>query len=396
MPAASIQFSQTGSPTGGAGNSVIGYLNNTNVVFTDTAGGGATSWAWSIVSWPGPLSSPPTVNNSTTQTANATPTTDGVYIVQVIRTDPGPVVTTDTKFFAIGDADYGYYIPSPGQTGNMTNVAPSPTAAQAAGWWGRADGNNVWIDAILRFLRSGIGRYTGQQATVNFAGSSTTTVTVVDGVDKPYRLLNLTGTGLYVSQIANTSPVPLQGKRFQYLVKLTAGSGGFNVLNGVAGPVILALVAPPSGTLAYNVEVIFDGTNWFVSKVALTDPLAIVKVEKFYGVAGLQTTNQTVATRIGAMRVDPTKYPANAQVTFQVMLDTTGPQATIQLYNLTDSGIVAGSVLTTTSTTTVTLTSGALTIPNAVKDYEVQLFMAAGISSDHVDCTRADLRLTWG
>lgn len=400
MPAAQIQFSQTPTTTP-AGQSAIGYVTGTQVNFTDAAGGGATSWAWTIVGYPGSLTSAPVINNASTQTANINaPTTDGVYVIKLVRTDPGAIVTTDVRFFAIGDADYGYVLPSAGMTGNMTNIAGS-AIAQNAGWEGSAaapTSTNIFMDALLRFLRGAVGRFFGPQATVNFSSASPTTVTIVDGVDKPYRILNLqaAGTGLYTSQIQSTGPVPQQGKGFRYKVNITAGSGGLNILNGVAGPVILALVAPPSGTTSYNVDVVFDGTNWFVARIGISDPLALPKVNTFHGVAGLQTTAQTVATRIGTMRIDPTKFPANGQFTFQVALDTTGPLATVQLYNLTDSALVAGSVLTTTSTTTVVLTSGALTLPATQKDYEVQLFMATGGVSDHVDCTFAKVLLTWG
>jgi hypothetical protein len=396
MPTAQIQFSQIGSPTGGVGQSVIGYLNNTNVVFTDAAGAGATSWAWTIESWPGPLASAPTVNNASTQTANATPTSDGVYIVKVVRTDPGPTVTTDTKFFAIGDADYGTYIPSANQTGNMTNVDPSPTAAQKAGWWGRADGNNVWLDNLFRFLRSRIGRFIGLQATVNFSSGSPSTVPITDGVDKPWRVINMTGTAVYTEELVTTGSPP-QGKRFKYRVNMTAGAGNFVLHNGVGGSTLHTIVAPPSGTTSYGFEVAFDGTNWTRTLTTELDQLALVKSVSFDGVVGLQMTQQTVATRIGSVRLDPSKYPSNAQIVFQAAVDTTGPQVTVQLYNLTDSAIVASSVLTSTSTTTSFVTSAALTLPGSQKDYEVQMFMASGGGpSDHVDCSSARILLMWG
>jgi len=393
MPQATIQITQ-GLNIGGDGQSVLGLVTGVSVILTDAAGGGATSWAWTIISWPAPLSSPPTVNNSSLQVANATPTLDGVYLVHLIRTDPGPVVTTDTRFFGIGDTDYGIVLPSAGMTGAMTNIGGS-AAAQRTGWEGGADGGaNVFLDFLFRFLRSRVGRFIGLEQTVNFTSSSPSTVTITDDVDKPWRTLNLTGTGLYSEQIDSTG-VPT-GKRFKYKINLTTGSGGFALLNGIAGPTILALVAPPNGTVSYEVETAFDGTNWQVLRVGTPDPLGLPKFKEFNGVSGLQSTSQTVATRIGSFRLDPSKFPANAQITFQVAVDTTAPQLTVQLYNLTDSGIVAGSVLTSTSTTTAFLTSGALTLPSALKDYEVQLFMDSGAPTDHVECTSAKVILTWG
>jgi hypothetical protein len=400
MPSASIQFSQVGSTTGGAGDSVLGYLNNTQVTFTDSAGGGATSWAWSIVSWPGPLASAPTVNNSTTQTANATPTTDGVYIVQVIRTDSGPVVTTDTKFFAIADSEYGYYLPSPGQTGNMTNISGS-AAAQAAGWWGRADGNNVWLDVFFRFLRSSIGRFLGLQTATTFSSSSPTTVTYTDGTTQPYQLLTLTGTGLYTIQIANTSPVPPQGKSFLLKVAVASTSGGLAVLDGIAGSSILALVAPPSGTTNYTAEIVFNGSDWFVSRIAVTDPLQISKTKMFIAVSGVQTNNTQAFQRAGNVQIDPTKFPANAQAVFNAVVLTTSVSvaAVIQLYDVTAGSVVTASPTFPIQSTaqTPTLISTTLTLPSASHLYEVQFKMgAAGSGSDIVTVSYADVTLTWG
>ncbi len=400
MPSAQIQFSQVGSPTGGVSQSVLGYLNNTQVTFTDAAGGGATSWAWSIVSWPGPLSSAPTVNNSTTQVANATPTSDGVYIVQVVRTDSGPVVTTDTKFFAIADSEYGYYLPSPGQTGNMTNVSGS-SAAQAAGWWGRQDGNNVWLDVFFRFLRSSIGRFFGLQTTTSFSSSSPTTVTLTDGVSQPFQILNLTGTGLYTVQIANTSPVPSTGKVFRFQVLITAASGGLTILDGVAGPSILALVAPPSGTTTYNVEVVFNGTDWITTSVTLTNPLAIVKLHAFELVAGVQTNNTQAYQRAGNAQIDTTKFPSNAQAVLNaIVLSSSGSvPVDVQLYDVTAGGVVTSSPTfpITSSATGPTLITATLTLPSASHLYEVQFKMgAAGSGSDIVTVSYADVTLTWG
>jgi hypothetical protein len=400
LPQAQIQFSQTGSPTGGVGDSVVGYLNNTQVNFTDAAGAGATSWSWSIVSWPGPLAAPPTVNNGTTQTANATPTTDGVYIVHVIRTDPGPVVSTDTKFFAIGDADYGFVIPSAGQTGNMTNVGGS-TAAQAAGWWGRQDGNNIWLDALLRFLRTRIGRFMGLPATVNFSSSTPSTVTVTYAVDEPWRTLNLTGTALYTEQLTSTSPAPPLGAMFRYRINLTAGSGGFQLLNGVGGPVIAAVSAPPAGTFSYTFEATYDGTSWDIERTGIVDPLALEKKYHFDIVAGVQTNNTQTFQRAGNRAIDPTKYPANSQATFTAIVTTTSGTVpcVVQLYDLTAGGVVTSSPVfpIQSSAMTPTVISSTVTLPAASHLYEVQFKMgSAGSGTDLVTVSYAAVTLDWG
>jgi hypothetical protein len=395
MPAAQIQFSQ-GITTTPAGQSALGYTTGVQVNFTDAAGAGAT-WAWTIVGFPGPLGSPPTVNNASTQTANISAgdlTTDGVYIIKLVRTDPGPVVTTDVRFFAIGDADYSLVLPSAGMTGPMTNIGGS-AAAQQAGWEGRADAStNVFLDAVFRFLRSRVGRFLGLSSTVNFVAAGPSTVSITDGTSNPWRVINMTGTGVYTEELVTTGP-PSTGKRFKYRVNMTAGAGNFVLHSGVGGAVIVSLPAPPSGTFSYGFEVGFDGTNWTRTYLAAIDPLVLPHSDDIEGVIGLQTTSQTVATRIGSFRLDPSKYPSNAQFIFQAVVDTTAPQVTIQLYNLTDSGIVAGSVLTSLATLSTTVTSGALTLPGSQKDYEVQMFMAAGGTNDHVECTSARVTATW-
>jgi len=393
MPAASIQFSQGGN-TPAAGESALGFLTTSAVTLFDAAGGGATSWAWTIVGFPGPLGSAPVISGAATQTATVTPPTDGIYIIKLVRTDSGPVVTTDVRFFGVADTDYGHYLPTAGMTGNMTNIGGS-VAAQEAGWEGRQDAStNVFLDAILRFLRGSVGRFVGKVATVNFASGTPTTVAVVDGTDKPYRVFNLTGSGLYTQELSTAGAA--EGKRFKFKVNITAGSGGFTLVNGIAGTTLFALTAPPSGTHAWSFEAVFDGTDWTVHGIGAADPKAVPGALDVPIVTGLQATSQIVYTRIGNIRLDPSKFPANTQITFQAIVEaTTGKTAQIQLYNLTDGGPVAGSVLSSSSTTPAVV-SATVTLPGSSKDYEVQLLMTtAGSTSDHVDCTSAKLILTW-
>jgi hypothetical protein len=371
-----IQFTQS-STTGGVGQSVIGFSTGVVVSMTDGSGGGSggSTYAWSIVGWPGDLPSAPTITNPTSQTATLTPTMDGVYVMKLIRTDPGPVVNVDVRFFAIGDSDYGFAIPSAGMTGSISNIAGS-AAAQNAGWQGSAAAStNVFLDGLLRFVRSAVGRFLGPPLTVNFSSAGASTVTIVDGTDKPWRTLNLTGAGLYTEQIANTSPVPTLGKRFKYKINLTAGSGGFALLNGVGGSTILALSAPPSGTFTYTAEVGFDGTNWVLQTVGRSDPLAIPTFVELSLVEGVQTVSTTTFTRIGNRQIDATKYPANAQATFNATILTSNVlvAATIQLFNVTDNTVVTSSPV----------------FPAASKLYEVQLKMGSTSATDVVTCSYA-------
>jgi hypothetical protein len=354
------------------------------------------------VGFPGSLGSAPTITNPSSQTASFTPTTDGAYVIKLVRTDAGSVVTTDVRFFAIADTDYGYVLPSAGMTGNMTNILGS-SAAQAAGWEGSsAASTNVFLDALLRFLRATAGRFLGNLATVNFSSASPSTVTVVDATDSPWRVLNLTGTALYTEQIANSSPTPTTGKRFVYKVSLTAGSGGFALLNGVSGSSILALTAPPNGTFSYGAEVAFDGTNWQVVRVGIgTDPLAVSKTQTFLLSAGTQTNNTVAFQRGGNKQIDPTKYPSNAQAIFNAIVLTTSGSVpvSVQLYDLTAGAVVTASPSfpITSSVQGPTLISTTLTLTAASHLYEVQFKMGnAGAGTDMATLSYADVVLTWG
>ncbi len=153
MAVAQCQFTQ-GATVGGDGQSVLGLTSGVQITMTDKGGSGATSYLWEIVNWPAPLSSAPTITNSTSQVAVVTPTQDGLYLVRLTRTDSISGITRDVRFFGIGDAE-GHHLPVAGASGNITNVGASPALAQAAGWMGREDaGTNVLLDAFLRWIKT--------------------------------------------------------------------------------------------------------------------------------------------------------------------------------------------------------------------------------------------------
>lgn len=153
MAVAQCQFTQGGT-VGGDGQSVLGFSSGSQITMTDKGGAGATSYLWEIINWPAPLSSAPTITNSTSQVATVTPTQDGVYIVRLTRTDVGNGTTVDIQFFGIEDSE-GHHLPVAGMSGNITNVGGSPTLAQAAGWMGREDAStNVLLDAYLRWCKA--------------------------------------------------------------------------------------------------------------------------------------------------------------------------------------------------------------------------------------------------
>lgn len=389
MANAICQFTQGGT-VGASGQSILGFVSGQLATMTDAAGPGAISYAWEFLSWPSPLASPPVITNANQQVATVTPVQDGVYIVRLTRTD-GTGTTYDIKFFGVSDED-GLHLPSPGQTGNMTN---STLAAQKAGWAGRLNAStNTQIDAYLRFLKSRVGRYVGHVQAVSHASSSPVTVTLQDGSDHPFRSVAMTGTGSRTEDL--TIPALGDGKCFRWRVAMTAGAGSFTIRNGVGGSVLATLTAPPSGTFAQELEAVYDGSAWVLTRSGVTDPKGVPTSVVIPLLTGRQQTALTVLTRVGTCRIDPTKYPSNAQIKFVAQIEATvGKTVEVRLYNLTDGGYVAPVL--TTGAQIPTFLEQVVSLPSGVRDYEVHLRMTVtGGDVDRVSCTNAYIILTWG
>jgi hypothetical protein len=97
---------------------------------------------------------------------------------------------------------------------------------------------------------------------------------------------------------------------------------------------------------------------------------------------------------------DPTLLTAangTRTITLHVIVETTTPQITVQLYNATTHSVVTGSTLTSTSATAVTLTTGDLTanLTNGLATYFVQIEMNAGTVSDRATLDYAALKVVW-
>lgn len=388
MANATCQFTQGGT-VGASGQSILGFLPGQVVTMTDAAGPGAT-YFWEFLSWPSPLSSPPTITNNTQQVATVTPAQDGVYILRLTRTD-GSGTTYDIKFFGVADED-GFHLPSPGQTGNMANAT---LASQKAGWAGRLNAStNTQLDAYLRFLKGRVGRYVGHVQAVAHSSGSPVTATLADGTDRPYRSVAMTGTGARTEDL--TIPALGDGKRFRWRVAMTAGAGVFTLRNGVGGSVLATLTAPPNGTFVQELEAVYDGSAWVLARAGVADPKGVATSIAIPMLAGRQNTELTVLTRVGTCRIDPTKYPANAQIKFVAQIEATvGKTVEVRLYNLTDGGYAAPVL--TTGAQIPTLVEQVLSLPSGMRDYEVHLRMTVtGGPTDRVSCTNAYLLITWG
>jgi hypothetical protein len=351
MANASIQFTQ-GANIGGTGQSVLGFVRGSSVTMTDAGGPGAT-YQWTIASYPSPLSSAPAITGATSQVATCNPLQDGVYIVRLVRTE-GATVTVDVRFFGVGDED-GLILPSPGQSGNMHNTGPSPLLAIEAGWAGRADASsNDQLDAYLRFMKSRVGRWVGNPQTINFTSGSTTTVPYVDGTDKPYRILNLTGSGLYTEEL----DVALSaGKSVSYYVTISAGSGGFVLHNGIGGGSIFAVSAPASGQATYGFTATYTGAAWVVSSAsAISGPSGQVAqtdgAKVFFG--SISNANISATAAIDGTKINPNFGSQSVQTTGAVSGNTLLATTSLTAASARITGLGTGSFVKTDGTSTLT------------------------------------------
>lgn len=396
MANATIQFTQ-GLTVVPAGQSAVGFVSGTNVTLTDAGGAGATSYSWQVISYPGPLSSAPTITNPTSQIATVNgPFQDGVYIVKLIRTDGVSGTTADIKFFGVADAD-GLHLPSAGMTGTMSNIG-GLTEAQAAGWAGRQSAYNVFLDAYLRWLKNRAGIWDGNvvSSTINNASSSPGLFSPITGKSGLFNVSYTRTSGAFILQLDDTSLLGISnGQVARFMVTMNTGTSNLSFRSG-ANPVLFTLTAPAIGSLTYHLEFVYTGTQWLLVEIDLPDQRVLNTSKEFIAVAGTQATSLDSYQRVGAVQIDPSKFPT-AQIKFQAVLEASaGQTAVAQLYNVTDGGPVAGSTLTGPAGNS-TLQEATVTLPSALKLYEVQLKLGApNAGTDRAAVISAKVLLTWG
>ena len=194
----------------------------------------------------------------------------------------------------------------------------------------------------------------------------------------------VTGTRGSDGAVGPTGPRGLQG--LQGLAGPTGPTGSQGTV-GPAGP------TGPQGTTGAVGPVGSIGPTGPAGANGVDAPLPQVD---FIGVAGLQATSLSTATRVGTIVMDPSLYASGPTITFTAVLEATaGKTAQCQLYNLTDGALVIGSALTSSSQVPDTRTV-TVTLPNALKTYEIQLLMTTlNSGTDRVACTDAKLTLSW-
>ena len=186
--------------------------------------------------------------------------------------------------------------------------------------------------------------------------------------------------------------------------------GGSNYVTGVLGSGNLpSLAGDVIGTIPANTVVKLRGNPVLSQSLgALQDGYALTWVNTdgyweakptnngsthyFPFLAGVFSTNTTsLFTIIGSAEFNLTLYPDVKTIRFQVLLETTGPIATAQLYNFTTTSLVTGTVLSTSNISTTLLTSGDISgnLTNGSAIYQAQIEMASGGASDFITCSMA-------
>lgn len=402
MALASIQFSQATSPA--AGESVLGFSKTGIVTLTDAGGAGAFTYAWSVQAAPATLVAFPTITSPTTQVATVNPVSlpgslfvDGLYVVKLVRNDLADGVTTDTKFFGVGDDD-GLHLPTASVNRNMSNVGGS-IDAQRAGWFGSViGGTNSLLDAYLRLRRSREDGYLGHLISVaNAAGPTLETVTA--GTSQSFRRITMSAAGTYTSQLAD--PAVEVNRIVRYQVIFGTGAGNF-IVKTVSGTILLTLPAPSFVASTYNIVFKSDGVTWQLYDLDVID-LSInqgagllrekVRTDIPF-VSTLTTTDRDVFQKIGSVSINPSIFPsfavARLEATLNVRLAGT---AQARLFNVT-TGTTIGATLSGTSLTPTKVVSASFALTAGENMYEVQLRNTTSL--ERAFCSHSQVVVQWG
>ena len=109
-------------------------------------------------------------------------------------------------------------------------------------------------------------------------------------------------------------------------------------------------------------------------------------------------TNTNSYSTAAVFNFNPTIYKAGTRVIkLKVIGETTGPELSIRLYNLTAGAIVSGSTLTTTSTTSVLLETADISsnITNGSAIYNLQISLDTVNPAEHGDLMYAVIEIYW-
>lgn len=106
-----------------------------SVTLTDVGGQSPppTNWSWTITRWPAPLAVPPAITGASTASASFTPALDGMYQVELLRTEfDGSTTTRDAVIVGVPNTG-GFVLPSPGIDEHLFAQFGSVSTTVAAG-----------------------------------------------------------------------------------------------------------------------------------------------------------------------------------------------------------------------------------------------------------------------
>lgn len=192
-------------------------------------------------------------------------------------------------------------------------------------------------------------------------------------------------------------------------------------INGVSVPALAD--APSSGltignllqvnstnSLAYGPLNLEGGDGYITGRLPIASGGAALNFCEFSFNSSVVKISNTLPEIVGVIEFDPAKLaPLNSgsgtrKIYLKVLLQTTGPEATVQLYrrsNATNVALGATSAnltMTTTSTTEVLLTSEDINtyVTDSASFYDVRIQMGPTVlPSDHVTCWMSKLYVEW-
>lgn len=165
-----------------------------------------------------------------------------------------------------------------------------------------------------------------------------------------------------------------------------------------------------SNSLAYGPLNLEGGDGYITGRLPIASGGAALNFCEFSFNSSVVKISNTLPEIVGVIEFDPAKLaPLNSgsgtrKIYLKVLLQTTGPEATVQLYrrsNATNVALGATSAdltMKTTSTTEVLLTSEDITayVTDSASFYDVRIQMGSTVlPSDHVTCWMSKLYVEW-
>lgn len=221
--------------------------------------------------------------------------------------------------------------------------------------------------------------------------------------------------GIQGNPISSTAPTLNQILQWNgsAWVPATIATGGFTAAGDLSGTsssqtVVGIRSVPVSNTAPTNGQVLsYNGTQWAPAAPAggsitnVQDGANYSNTLNVVGFTNNSSTSNNTYVAGATLEFDRSLLkgagPGTRVINLKVIAETTSPQMSIRLFNITTSSVVSGSTLTTSSTTPVVLTSGDLTSALSAGSaiYQIQIKMDTGANPDRVALDYAGLKIVW-